>query len=184
MKPLLPIGVAFLWLSAVLQAQEPAAATPKSVQFDGQTFMLASDQPTKTGSIEEFLLPGQAFTSWTKLAAIHHFPLDVDPALSTAELAQTVHQNNPQAQTLVMNNSATGDSLIDFVTWPTSDPNGIAYIEFDVFKYQKLRAGGLVAYQYALRAYGKDGAAFLKTLKTERVRLDNLMATGGLTPAP
>jgi hypothetical protein len=52
-------------------------------------------------------------------------------------------------------------------------------VEFNIFRYSK-KGGGLLMEQYAQRAYGKDVREFLIKLKSERQRLVDLMAKGGL----
>jgi hypothetical protein len=66
-------------------------------------------------------------------------------------------------------------TMVDFVTWMPDN----SFAEFNVFKYSKRQGGGLVAQQYALRAY-KGITNFLKGLGPVRKRLVDLMATEGL----
>ena len=66
--------------------------------------------------------------------------------------------------------------IVDFVVWPAD----ASFVEWNVFKYAKRPEGGVVAEQYALRAY-EDSEAFLKGLRPVRERLVELM-TQGLQP--
>ncbi|MCE7878565.1 MAG: hypothetical protein DYH14_14870 [Betaproteobacteria bacterium PRO3] len=69
----------------------------------------------------------------------------------------------------------SGDVIVDFITWPPDR----AFVEFNLFRYGKRDGGGVVAQQYALRAYGDPGD-FLRRLKSERPKLVDAMAKAGL----
>ena len=62
---------------------------------------------------------------------------------------------------------------------PVFAPDG-SFVEYNVFQYSKRPAGGVVAQQYSLRAYGDDIATFTKDLSATRDRLLNEMADHGL----
>ena len=183
MKRILFLGAVVLTCVGLLRAQTAVAPAPSpSFQFDGSTFVRATVTPTKTGTMEEYLPAGQAPAHWTRMAAIHHLKTAVpDPIAATHDLADAVKRRNPDAQVLLMNNAATGDALVDFVTWPTGSATP-AYIEYDICRYCKAPAGGLVAYQIVHRAYGNDEQVLLQNLRTERQRLIPLMGAAQFDP--
>jgi hypothetical protein len=180
------VPLTILAASALLHAQAPVpdptlAPDPGApvFAFDNQTFSRVATSPTKTGTMDEYLPAGQTLAHWTTMVSVHHLTTAVaDPVAATQAVAQAVRQHNPSAQVVLMNNAATGDALIDFVTWPpASTPDGNpAYIEYDICKYRKAPQGGLMALQYILRAYGSDEPAFMRSLKDTRARLTPLMA--------
>ena len=86
-----------------------------------------------------------------------------------------VKQNYPAPPTQTVENPTNGDTIVDFLVGP---PDG-SFVEYNIFKYTKRKAGGIVAYQYAIRAYG-DTDKFLKDLDRTRGRLLNEMADDGL----
>jgi hypothetical protein len=160
-----------------------ASAAPTSFSFNGQTFIRAASKATTTGYMEEFLPAGQTLSNWTCMASIHHLTTAVpDPSAATRSVAQAVRQRNRDAQVLVMNNAATGTSLLDFVTWPLSAAGAPEFFEHDICKYRKAPEGGLVVFQYAERAYGPNGPLFLQNLKAQRQRVLPLMAAGDFNP--
>jgi hypothetical protein len=79
----------------------------------------------------------------------------------------------------VLRNPKTGEVIVDFIVWPEDR----AFHEFNVFRYGKRDGGGLVAHQYALRAYGGDATEFLRGLKERRPKLLDAMANEGLKAA-
>jgi hypothetical protein len=92
---------------------------------------------------------------------------------------RALERQNPAGQSAMIENPATGEVIVDFVTWPADR----AFVEFNIFKYARKPRGGLVAQQYALRDY-QDTTGFLKSLRPVRERLVGLMAKEGLRPAP
>ena len=164
---------------ALLRAQEKAAGTKESVSFDGTTLFLAATGDNRAERVREYLPEGQKFESWTKLASIRELPNLNDPRAVAENVLRALKQQNPGAQSDMIQNRKTGDVIIDFVTWPPDN----AFVEFNIFRYSRKEGGGLVAQQYALREY-QDTAAFLKALKTLRTRLIDLMAKGGLQFKP
>jgi hypothetical protein len=185
LRPILALGVFAVASTVVLCAQAPPtpAAPAPAFSFDGQTFVRVSMTPTKTGFMEEYLPVGQALSHWTAMASIHHLNTAVaDPVAATHAVADAVRRANPDAQILIMNNAATGNALVDFVTWPVGGAGNPPFFEYDICKYRKASDGGLIAFQYARRAYGADEQPFVQNLKTERQRLLPLMGTTDFNP--
>ena len=183
MRKILFLGACVLACVGGLRAQTAVTPSPNpAFQFDGTTFVRAAVTPTKTGTMEEYLPAGQAPAHWTRMAAIHHLTTAVpDPIAATRDLADAVKRRNPDAQVLLMNNAATGDALVDFVTWPTGSSTP-AYLEYDICRYRKAPEGGLIAFQLVRRAYGNDEQALLQNLKAERQRLIPLMGAAQFGP--
>lgn len=148
-----------------------------SIEFDGQSLELASQAAENDDSIQEFIPKGEKLDSWTKLAAIRvQADLD-DPAATVKGMARDLRKRYPKSPFKVMVNKQAGEAMIDFVVWP----DDASFAEFNVFRYAKHPRGGLLAQQYALRAYGDDTEPFLKGLGPVRKRLVGAMALSGLT---
>lgn len=170
-------------LATLALAKEPATAPventnpapPQSVTIDGRTLNLAWQGGTPDEPIYEYIPEGEDLHTWTHLASIREYhTIDDWNALAEGTI-QAVKQNYPGAPTQMLENPNTGDVMIDFLVGP---PDG-SFVEYNVFQYKKRAAGGTVAQQYALRAYG-DTTNFLKDLETTRSRLLNEMADHGL----
>jgi hypothetical protein len=141
--------------------------------------VLAWQGGTADETVREYVPTGETLESWTKLASIREYPRLDDPRAVAANLVRALRQQNPAAQSAMIENPATGEVIVDFVTWPADR----AFVEFNVFKYARKPGGGLVAQQYALRAY-QDTTGFLRGLRPVRERLVELMAKEGLRSAP
>ena len=149
------------------------------VTFDGTTFVQASSTENSTVRLKEFLPDGQNLDTWTKLAALHEYPNVSDPRAMAENVVRALKQQNPAAQSAMIQNPKTGEVILDFVTWPANT----AFVEFNIFRYSRKPGGGLIAQQYALREY-KDQSEFLRNLKMLRPRLVELMAKDGLQIKP
>jgi hypothetical protein len=162
-------------MSCGLQAAEKSDAKKETVEFDGQTLLLAFDTKNDDESLKEYIPRGEKLESWTKLASLHEYSKLNDPKATVDALVRLLKQQNPRAPVAVITNAKTGDMIVDFVTWPQD----ASFCEFNVFRYSKKPGGGLVAQQYALREY-KDQEGFLKGLKPVRQRLVRLMSEEGI----
>jgi hypothetical protein len=146
---------------------------PTRLAFDGRIPVLAWQGGTPGEAVREYIPPGE------KLASIREYPKLDDPRAVAANLVRALKQQNPAAQSAMIENPATGEVMVDFVTWPADR----AFVEFNIFKYARKPGGGLVAQQYALREY-QDTTGFLRSLRPVCDRLVGLMAREGLRPAP
>jgi len=151
----------------------------RAVAFDGKRLAQAAQGGTPVERWREFVPDGEAIARWTHLASIREYPGHADPTTLATGLLQALKKQNPDAPSSFIRHPATGEVIVDFVTWPPDR----AFTEFNLFRYGKREGGGVVAQQYALRRYG-DAADFLRGLKAERVRLVDLMAKEGLRAAP
>ena len=162
-----------------LRGEDKASLKKESVSFDGTTLWLASTNENPGERVREFIPEGQKLATWTKLASLREYPKLNEPRAVAENLVRALRQQNPGAQSAIIQNPKTGEVIVDFVTWPADN----AFVEFNIFKYSRAEGGGLIAQQYALREY-QDSAAFLKSLKPLRTRLVELMAKGGLETKP
>jgi len=171
-------------LHAVVFAVAPAFALDafpgtRAVAFDGKRLVQAAQGGTPVERWREFVPDDEAIARWTRLASIREYPAHADPKTLATGLLRALKQQNPDAPSSIIQHPATGEVIVDFITWPPDR----AFTEFNLFRYGKREGGGVVAQQYALRRYG-DATDFLRGLKAERVRLIDLMAKEGLRAAP
>jgi len=92
-----------------------------------------------------------------------------------SKLLETLKKQSPQAPNRLTKNQETGEVMLDYMS---AAPDN-SFVEFDIYRCRARAGGGVVAQEYALRAY-KDIATFIKGLAPERVRLLQTMATTGL----
>ena len=156
-----------------------AFADARAVVFDGMRLKQAATGATTVERWREFVPDGEPIARWTRLASIREYPTHPDPKALAMGLLQALKKQNPEAPSSIIQHPATGEVIVDFITWPPDR----AFTEFNLFRYGKRDGGGVVAQQYALRAYG-DAGDFLRGLKAERKRLVELMAKEGLRAAP
>lgn len=164
---LLTLGTIWLFASVLFAQTE----VPKSLTFDGIKFAKAFSDTSVAGPFSEYLPNGQKLESWTQLMGIYQFPKLKDPKAAAVNLGAMIKEQNPGAQFQVLENEEAGIAMVDFVTWPADS----AYVEFNIWKYRKASGGGLIAVQYAERAYS-DQEGFLKKLRARRDAVIPMMA--------
>jgi len=164
-----------LILGIAARSAEPVADPKEVVHFDGQTLALAWEGKNEDEIVKEYLPEGEKLESWKRLASIREYPKLNNPLTLANNLVETLKKQNPNAPSSMIQNPKTGEVMVDFITFPPDN----SFVEFNIFKYAPKIGGGVVAQQYALRAY-KDIPTFLKGMKPERQRLLELMVTTGL----
>jgi len=174
MRSLTLASVLLLGLTGGGSAADPAS--PETIDFDGETLVLAYRAADATDGIREFIPKGETLEHWTKLAATREYGDLDDPAAMAGAVVKDLKKQYPQSPFKIMENKQTGEVIVDFVLWP--DDGSLA--EFNVFRYSKNPEGGLFSQQYALRAYGDDTEGFLRDLRPVRERLVGTMAGIGL----
>jgi hypothetical protein len=159
-----------------LSGTKSVMVKPKpAVKFDGTTLEFAWEGTNPGEVIKEYIPHGETLEAWTKLASTRTYKDLNDPQAMVDAMVKNLESDYPDCPHTVIVNPKTGDLVIDFVLWPQDG----SFVEFNVFKYQKLAKGGVVAQQYAVRDYN-DPEKFLKDLKPLRERLVAKMASTGL----
>ncbi|HEY1599209.1 MAG TPA: hypothetical protein VGG64_06375 [Pirellulales bacterium] len=144
--------------------QANAAETKKTVEFDGQTLVLAYEADSDGDTIQEFIPADETLDSWTSLAAVReHAELD-DPQEFAEKVVEQLEKRDPPANYELLANPNTGEVILNFIVWPED----LAYAEFNLFRYRPKEGGGLTSYQYALRAYGDDKEKFIAGMDAEK----------------
>jgi hypothetical protein len=159
----------------VAHSEEPVVKQKEFVRFDGKTFALAWENSKPDEIVKEYISDGEKLESWTKLASTREYPKFNDAMALASNLLQTLKKQNPNTPSSIVKNEKTGEVMVDFIAMSPDN----SFVEFNIFKYGPRPGGGVLAQQYALRAY-KDITTFLKGMKPERVRLLEIMATTGL----
>jgi hypothetical protein len=161
------------------------APAKETVEFDGETLVLAWEGGTLTEPIKEYIPADESLESWTKLASIRiHVDLN-DPEQIVGAVAEQLEKTNPKFPSDYKIDQDSGAAIIEFIMWPGQGDAGDAqFVEYNVFKYTKRPEGGLVAEQYALRAYGADIGGFLRTLAPIKDRVRESMMKSGLKLIP
>ena len=150
----------------------------KNIAFADKRLVLADQGKTPAERWREYLPTGETLARWTAPASIREYPGHADPKALAGELVRALKRSTPDAPMALLEHPGSGDVIVDFITWPPDR----AFVEFNLFRYGRREGGGVVAHQYAKRAYGDPGD-FLRRLKTERPKLVDEMAKNGLRPA-
>lgn len=143
-----------------------------TIEFQGQSLRLAyvaeSPDPNDGRAINEYVPVGESLENWTQLIGIYHYPHQHDSKSIAGQMVKALKASNPLARFQIHESEDGKRVLLDFITWDTE--KGIT--EFNIFIYQKHPQGtGLIAQQYALRAYGQaEGLKFMEELRDTRTK--------------
>ena len=156
--------LAGLLLSALTLPGISRSDSAVSIEFNGATFVLKYHKTLRNGVINEYFLPTESVESWTQLISVQWFAELDDHRTAVGDLIKTLLGYNPQARYDAWKSDDGLFTGVDFLTW-----QGDQYVEFNIFVYRAHSAGrGLVAQQYAARAYGEDRRAFMAGLDALR----------------
>lgn len=145
-------------------------SAPVTVDFQGETFQLAyvaeSPNPSDGRAINEYLTNGETLDNWTKLIAVFGYPNLNDGREHARNMVRALKVSNPQARYQIHESEDGQRVMLDFITWDAEK----SITEFNIFIYQKSPDGrGLIANQFALRAYGQEqGLRFMEGLRETR----------------
>ena len=127
-------------------------ATPKSVQFDGESFYLANQQGdgVKTDRATEYVRKGEDINGkWIKLVAVREYPDQKDAKAYAGSLIK-IHKKNYPSYSRSLDEKADGsEALVSFLTARGE------ITQMEIFRIVK-KNGHVVAYQYACRSYGDN----------------------------
>ena len=159
-KALALLLVLSLLVVPAVNADPPKPSSKDSITFDGQTYVLKSKASRKSVTRNEYILESEPLKTWTKMISVRHIPNLKDNTQVIADLAKILKaHNHDAAYAKFLNKDKTAEG-IDFITW-----QGDKFAEFNIMIYRDSPDGkGLVAQQFAMRAYGKDMIPFLRRL--------------------
>jgi hypothetical protein len=152
------------------------------IRFDGQSLVLAFQNNNNGDTIKEYIPAGETLERWTKLAALYEYPGLDDPQAVVDALVERLKQRGSDIPYDVRTDSRTKAVIVDFLIWPegSAKPENAEYVEYNIFRYEPKRGGGLTAQQYAVRRYD-DKFDFVANLRTWKDRLVRQMTDEGLT---
>lgn len=154
---------------AICTFGQPAKGEKPQLEFEDETYVLAFAQANQFEAINEYIPEAETLEEWTSLIAIRTYAGRKDYRELAGRLVQALKQKNPQARAALHTSPDGKRTMVDFVTWDTE----AEITEFNIFIYQLTPDGqGVLAQQYAERAYGEDeGLEFLRELKERRQEL-------------
>lgn len=179
-RPLLAAALALVLVTLVPAAGRGGAEPKEAIVLDGVTYLLAWEQEEGGATLREYLPEGETLEHWSHMVAVREWSHLSDPSAAADALLEALARDNPLARSQKLAKPATGEVLVDFVTWPADG----SFAEFNVFRYGKAARGkGIVAFQLAWRGYD-DREAFFEALKRERPRLLEVVAKGTFAASP
>lgn len=149
--------------TALLAAVAASAGNVKTIWFDDVEFVLRLTGSACSELVNEYI-PIAESNSWQRLIAVRWFPELLDHRESVGSLIQSVRAHNPMARYSAWQVNGENATGVDFITWQDN-----SFVEFNVYIYRANQNGtGLIAHQYAMRAYGDDRKTFMESLPEMR----------------
>jgi hypothetical protein len=190
MRLSLIVATILLGITSLTFAADPAPnrtitreAKPKEVvRFDGHSLVLAFQDNNNGNTIKEYIPAGETLERWTRLAGLYEYPNLDDPQAVVDGLVEQLKRRSSDILYNVRTDSLTKAVIVDFLIWPegTTKPENAEYVEFNIFRYEPKRGGGLTAQQYAIRRYDNKND-FIENLRSWKDRLVRQMTDEGLT---
>jgi hypothetical protein len=153
------------------------------LSFDNETYYLKYSEisPMSDGYRNEYLRKDETPDSWEQMIAVYHFPNLDSPLEAAKDLAIALKQANPDTKFKLLENTKTGETILDFFVVSKEEP---VKHEYNIFRYSKKEGlNGLVAYQFSYRTYGPEAlTTFKKAFKKNRPKWVNLIAKAKIPP--
>lgn len=175
-----------LTLAMPVMAQEELIGVPGPISFEGKTFDLTwSSHPSPTYYKQEYVPAGQTVESYVEMFMIDVLTTGETPETASAAMIAGLDQRktggDPVVNYAIIENTATGELVLDFLVSDTS--SGEIIVEWNAYRYSPTADGGLTLFAISRRGYGDDGAKqFLSTLTSWRQASIQALATMDLPP--
>lgn len=153
------------------------------LNFNKTAFNLSwSDKPSETYYIQEYLPAGEQTANFKQLLTLHLFNKDI-PLKNAVDqkIQELVNRKKTDAicNYAITQKNGGKEYMVDFLL-SESKGNKMTIVEFNIYRYISVDLGkgkkGVLVYAYSKRSYGNDIDGFLKTIKTDRTALLNVMA--------
>lgn len=149
---------------------------PEILTFDNiQYKLVASYHPDDTYYKQEYIPAGESADHFNKMIFIDFAITDAAPRAMLdlkAKEMQDRKKNDPVVNYEIMENSAKGEYMLDFILSDTKDGK-LTVVERNVYRYKnysdKTGHKGVLLFAISQRGYDKDITAFFKNLKNTRV---------------
>ncbi|MEP7166261.1 MAG: hypothetical protein ABI741_16280 [Ferruginibacter sp.] len=152
---------------------------PGPVDFNKTMYSLSwSSHPNNDYYKQEYLPANERSETFNKMIMIEALVSSMTPKEAAMAKIKELDQRkkiDPVTNYQFIENPATGEYVVDFVI----SSNDI--VEWNAYRYINLKnkssENGLMLFAYSKRSYGAASTNFLKSLKTERVKDINAVAT-------
>ena len=120
-----------------------------TINFNGDKYHLLYSIKSKDfgGYLNEYYKKGETYNIWTEMVAVHHFPNAYSPIDRIKDFKDYLGSMHvPSSLTF---DDKKNTAMIDFVM--ITEHKMPIVLEFNIFKYEKSKKCGSIAFQYAKR---------------------------------
>lgn len=147
------------------------AGLTEELHFDNETYKLKfSALASKTqGYGNEYFKENETCSNWNKMIGIYTYPKENNPIQFANDFNKTIENTDNCVFLKLVENKEANKAVLSFLT--NGEQNSKKYFEYDVYKFEKLKKGGMIVIKYASKHYFKDNKEIEKIAKS--IKKDN-----------
>lgn len=164
MKKLLTLFMTmFLTLTSSQAAEE--------LHFDNEIYVMKfSALAEKTnGYGNEYFRNSEDVSNWSKMLGIYSYPKENNPIKFAEDFNKTIENTENSVFLKLVENKDKNKAVLSFLVNGTQ--NSKKYFEYDLYKFEKQKSGGMIVLKYASKHYFKDNTEIDKIAK--KIKKDN-----------
>lgn len=143
----------------------------EELHFDNEVYKLKfSALATKTNGYGNEYFRGTENTSdWTKMLGIYSYPNESNPIEFAKNFDKIIEKTDNCVFLKLVENKKANKAVLSFIV--NGAQNSKKYFEYDVYKFEKLKSGGMLVVKYACKHYFSDNKEIEKIAK--KIKQDN-----------
>lgn len=125
----------------------------EELHFDNEMYKLKfSALAQKTGGYgNEYFRNTETVSNWTKMLGIYSYPKVDNPIQFAKDFDKTIEKTENCVFLKLVENKKENKAVLSFITNGTQ--NSKNYFEYDVYKFEKLKSGGMIVIKYAAKHF-------------------------------
>lgn len=147
------------------------AGITEELHFDNETYKLKfSALASKTqGYGNEYFKDNENCSNWSKMLGIYNYPKENNPIQFAKDFNKTIEKTDNCVFLKLVENKSANKAVLSFLT--NGEQNSKKYFEYDVYKFEKQKKGGMIVIKYAAKHYFKDNKEIEKI--AQNIKKDN-----------
>lgn len=148
-----------------------SASSSEELHFDNETYNLkfsAMAEQTQ-GYGNEYFRGNEDVSNWTKMLGIYSYPKENNPIKFAENFNKTIENTENSVFLKLVENKDANKAVLSFLVNGTQKSR--KYFEYDLYKFEKQKSGGMVVLKYASKHYFKDNKDIEKI--AQNIKKDN-----------
>ena len=160
------------------------SALGEEIHFDNEIYKLkfSALAPLTKGYGNEYFKGNENVSDWSKMIGIYYYPSEDNPLEFAQDFDQIVDDTDNSMLLKLVENKKTNQAVMSFLV--NNSENGKKYFEYDVYKFEKHPAHGMVLSKYASKHYFKNDADITKLAQQIKENNDKYLELLIISPTP